>query len=121
MSETLGDKQRRFAQRTAEWLTWVYGQGLAVTFGEAYRTPEQAALNAKAGTGIANSLHMQRLALDVNLFRRNTNGSWEWLSSGDAPEWRLVGEHWENMDSDTRWGGRFGDSNHISIEHNGVK
>jgi hypothetical protein len=51
----LGDKQRRFAIRISEWLAWVYEQGYAVTFGEAYRTPEQAAINAQKGTGIKNT------------------------------------------------------------------
>lgn len=123
MSETLGAKQRRFALRISEWMAWVYEQGLAVTFGEAYRTPEQAALNAKKGTGIATSLHTQRLALDVNLFRRNAAGEWEWLMKGTEPEWYLVGQRWEAMGSDHAWGGRFRrmDSNHLSIMHGGVK
>jgi len=34
-----------------------------------YRTPEQTALNAKSGAGIAHSLHMQRLAVDLQLSR----------------------------------------------------
>jgi hypothetical protein len=121
MTELLGDKQRRFTMRITEWLAWVYAQGYAVTFGEAYRTPEQAALNAKSGKGIANSLHTQRLAIDLNLFRRNSRDEWEWISDGSAPEWRLVGEHWERMGSDHAWGGRFGDANHLSIAHEGRK
>jgi hypothetical protein len=120
VSESLGDKQRRFALRISEWLAWVYEQGYAVTFGEAYRTPEQAAINAQKGTGIRNSLHTQRLAIDVNLFRR-AGDAWEWISDGSAPEWKLVGQHWENMSAENRWGGRWGDANHLSIEHNGVK
>lgn len=119
--ETLGDKQRRFAKQLGEWLAWVYERGYAVTFGEAYRTPEQAALNAAKGTGIKNSLHTQRLAVDVNLFRRNIKGEWDYVSDGADPDWRLLGEHWEHMSSDSCWGGRFGDSNHLSIAHNGVK
>lgn len=125
MSESLGDKQRRFALRFSEWLEWVYGQGFAVTFGEAYRTPEQAQLNAAKGTGITNSLHTLRLAIDVNLFRQNSTGGWEWCSKGTEPEWQLVGAHWERMGGDMCWGGRFTgksfDANHLSIAHNGVR
>jgi hypothetical protein len=121
VSESLGDKQRRFALRISEWLAWVYEQGYAVTFGEAWRTPEQADLNARTGKGIRNSLHTLRLALDANLFRRNERNQWEWISDGSAPEWQLVGRHWENMGADHSWGGRFGDANHLSITHNGVK
>lgn len=121
MSETLGDKQRRFALKFGDWLSWVYERGYAVTFGEAFRTAEQAALNAKSGKGIANSLHCQRLAIDVNLFRRNAKGEWEYVSNGDAPEWQLLGQHWEHLGSDHAWGGRFGDANHLSIAHEGRK
>jgi hypothetical protein len=123
VSESLGDKQRRFALRISEWLAWVYQQGFSVTFGEAYRTPEQAAQNARTGRGIANSLHTRRLAIDVNLFRRNDRDQWEWLADGSAPEWQLVGKHWENMGADHAWGGRFSkpDANHLSITHDGVK
>jgi hypothetical protein len=123
MTESLGDKQRRFARLVSEWIAWVYSQGLAVTFGEAFRTPEQARWNQANGKGISNSLHTQRLAIDVNLFRRNGNGQWEWLSDGSAPEWLHVGAHWESMGDGHAWGGRFSkpDANHNSITHNGVK
>lgn len=119
--DTLGDKQRRFAKQFAAWIAWVYREGFAVTFGEAYRTPEQAAHNAANGTGIANSLHTQRLAVDVNLFKKDALGNWQWLSKGTEPEWLYVGQHWESYSADTAWGGRFGDANHLSISHEGRK
>lgn len=119
--ESLGDKQRRFCRQLAEWLAWVHREGFAITFGEAYRTPEQAALNAKSGKGIGNSLHTQRLAVDLNLFRKDALGNWQWLNKGNEPEWLYVGQHWEGMGSDHAWGGRFGDANHISIAHEGRK
>ncbi|MBG5987156.1 M15 family peptidase, partial [Proteus vulgaris] len=64
---TLGEKQRKFTRMIADLIIFAYDNGYELTFSEAYRTPEQAKLNAKSGTGIKNSLHTQRLAVDFNL------------------------------------------------------
>lgn len=114
MSESLGQKQRRFVRMVGRLIEFAYEQGYELSFGEAYRTPEQAAMNAKAGKGIVNSLHMQRLAIDLNLFR---NGAYLTRSE----DYTLLGERWESMGG--AWGGRFSkpDGNHFSIEHQGVR
>lgn len=113
---TLGAKQRLFAQQIAYLIIWAYDNGYELTLAEAYRTPEQAALNARAGTGIANSLHTKRLALDLNLFKGGV-----FLTSSEAH--RPLGEKWESMHELCRWGGRFSrpDGGHYSIEHEGVR
>lgn len=115
---SLAQKQQLFARLIGEFLVWIYDADgpLAVTFGEAYRTAEQAALNAQHGTGIANSLHRIRLAIDLNLF---VNGVYQ--TSSEA--YRELGEKWESMHSLARWGGRFTrpDGNHFSLEHDGVR
>lgn len=59
---TLSEKQQLFTVMVANLIHWAEEHGYRLTFGEAYRTPEQAALNAKKGSGITNSLHTQRLA-----------------------------------------------------------
>ena len=66
---TLGQKQRKFTRMIALLIMHAYENGYELTFAEAYRTPEQAALNAKAGKGISTSLHLDRLAVDFNLFK----------------------------------------------------
>jgi D-alanyl-D-alanine carboxypeptidase-like protein len=111
---TLGDKQRDFTLMVAELIRWAYDQGFELTFGEAYRTPEQAILNAAKGTGVMNSLHTKRLAIDLNLF---IDGNYQ--SSTEA--YRPLGEKWESMGG--AWGGRFvrEDGNHFSLEHEGIK
>ncbi len=86
--------------------------GYEVTYGEAYRPPEQAALMAAQGKGIANSLHTQRLAIDLNLFRDGV-----YLSSSEAH--RPLGEWWEKQHDLCRWGGRFKDGCHYSLAHGG--
>ncbi|EFA9081613.1 M15 family metallopeptidase [Escherichia coli] len=110
----LSEKQQLFAVMIADLIHWAQEHGYRLTFGEAYRTPEQAALNAKTGKGIRNSLHTLRLAVDFNLF---INGKYQ----ADTDAYRPLGEYWESIGG--TWGGRFSraDGNHFSLEHNGVK
>ena len=46
---TLSEKQQLFTVMVANLIHWAEEHGYRLTFGEAYRTPEQAALNAKKG------------------------------------------------------------------------
>ncbi|EEQ4761522.1 M15 family metallopeptidase [Escherichia coli] len=110
----LSEKQQLFAVMIADLIHWAQEHGYRLTFGEAYRTPEQAALNAKSGKGIRNSLHTLRLAVDFNLF---INGKYQ----ADTDAYRPLGEYWESIGG--TWGGRFSraDGNHFSLEHNGMK
>ncbi len=109
---TLSEKQALFTVMIAKLIFFADEHGYRLTFGEAYRTPEQAAANAKSGKGIKNSLHTQRLAVDFNLFK---NGVWLTKTTDHQP----LGEYWESIGG--TWGGRFNDGNHYSLEHNGVK
>jgi len=112
---TLSEKQQLFTIMVANLVLWAESRGFRLTYGEAYRTPEQAALNAKKGSGISNSLHTQRLAVDFNLF---INGKYQDKSEAYLP----LGEYWESLGGS--WGGRFKsipDGNHFSLEHNGVR
>lgn len=111
---TLREKQSKFARMVAELIQHATSLGYDITFGEAYRTPEQADLNAKKGTGIRNSLHTMRLAIDLNLYK---NGVWLTKSEDHKP----LGLFWEGLGGS--WGGRFKrvDGNHYSLEHEGVK
>lgn len=113
---TLGEKQRMFTRLVGKLITWAYDHGYELTFGEAYRTPEQAALNARTGSGIANSLHTQRLAIDLNLFQGG-------LYMTDSAVYKPLGVYWKTLDPAAAWGGDFSkpDGNHFSIMNNGVK
>ncbi|EPW0457386.1 M15 family peptidase, partial [Escherichia coli] len=86
----LSEKQQLFAVMIADLIHWAQEHGYRLTFGEAYRTPEQAALNAKSGKGIRNSLHTLRLAVDFNLF---INGKYQ----ADTDAYRPLGEYWESI------------------------
>jgi len=113
---TLGEKQRLFVKLSAEFDLWCYAQGYELTDGEAYRTPEQAALNAANGSGISNSLHTKRLARDKNLF---IAGVYQTTSEAHRP----LGEYWKSLDPLCRWGGDFRkpDGNHYSMEFQGIQ
>ena len=111
---TLSEKQAVFTVMVAQLINWADERGYRLTFGEAYRTPEQAARNAKTGAGIANSLHTKRLAVDFNLF---VNGVYQ----TDSAKYLPLGEYWESIGGS--WGGRFKkpDGNHFSLAHDGVR
>jgi len=111
MSELL-DKQFEFTRLFSKLLVWLHENGYEVTVGEAYRTKEQAEWDAEHGTGIKNSLHCDRLAMDLNLF-------WEGDYLTQTMDYRKAGEYWESIGGS--WGGRFGDANHFSIAYGGRK
>lgn len=112
---TLSQKQQHFTVMVGKLIAWAESRGYGLTFGEAYRSPEQAKANAQKGSGIANSLHCSRLAVDFNLF---INGVYQERTEAYLP----LGEYWESLGG--AWGGRFKtrpDGNHFSLEHNGVR
>lgn len=114
---TVREKQSLFVWLVAKLIQEAWRQGFQLTFGEAYRSPEEAARQAKLKKGIKNSLHTQKLAIDLNLFKDGT-----FLSSSESH--RPLGEWWEQQSTPEYtccWGGRWGDGNHYSIEHKGVK
>lgn len=116
-SETLGQKQRRFLPLLAKLIDFAYAQGFELTVGECYRSPEQAALNAQHGSGIANSLHILRLAIDLQLFK-------EGVYLTDSAAYKSLGEYWKTLDPEAAWGGDFKtrvDGNHFSLSYGGIK
>jgi hypothetical protein len=76
---------------------------------------DRAKLRNNTGNGIRNSLHGKRLAIDLQLF----DSAGRWIT--EVYPYQLVGEFWESLGPDHRWGGRFGDTPHFSIEHEGVR
>lgn len=115
----LQDKQTLFAQLAAKLILHIFDSGYQCTLGEAYRTPQQAALDAQAGTGIKNSEHIKRLAIDLNLFKDGA-----YLT--DSAEYKPFGDWWKAQSADgceCCWGGDFtrADGNHFSISDAGVE
>jgi hypothetical protein len=113
---TLSQKQRLFTKLLGQLIDWAYKNGFELTMGEAWRTPEQAKRNADNGTGILNSLHCERLAVDLNLF---VGG----VYCPDTKAHTRLGEYWKSLHPNCRWGGDFRkpDGNHYSLSIDGVR
>lgn len=110
---TLGQKQRKFTRMIADLIVFAYSRGYELTFGDAFRDPRlHGELGLKKGYGHPNSAHKHRLAVDLNLFKDG-----QYLAGTE--DHHELGEYWESMGG--AWGGRFGDGNHYSLEHGGVK
>lgn len=88
--------------------------GFECAAGEIQRDARVAVLNARAGKGIRNSLHLDGLAIDLHLYREG-----KYLANTE--DHRALGEYWETLHPLCRWGGRFGDGNHYSLEWQGRK
>lgn len=113
----LGEQQRVFTRLVAKLINYAYDTGYELSLGEAYRTPEQAIINAGKGVGIMNSLHTKRLAIDLNLFRQG-------IYLQDTDNHQKLGTYWKSLHPLCRWGGDFRprpDGNHYSMEWEGVK
>lgn len=109
---TLRQKQSLFVRLIARLIDHADSLGYELTFGEAWRSEWEATRLARAKLGIRLSLHRDRLAVDFYLFK---NGLW--LTTTEAH--RPLGDWWEQQHPLCRWGGRFGDGNHYSLEHDG--
>lgn len=116
MTETLSAKQQRFVKMVGDLIIWTYEQpGHTLTFGEAWRTPEQAAIYAAQGKGIKSSLHLVRLAIDLNLFKAGRY-------CDKTEDYEELGRYFESLGG--CWGGSFltrPDGNHFSLPHGGRK
>lgn len=109
--------QEEFAQAAAELIQKAAKLGYTVTFGEAWRTPQQAQWDHDHGTGISHSLHMERLAIDLNFFKDGN-------IIKDGSMLKDIGDWWKSLGPDYRWGGDFKnlpDGNHFSITPDGVR
>lgn len=116
MTETVRQKQSRFALGVARLIQKADELGYSVTFGEAWRTPEQARLNAANGLGISASLHIDRLAIDLNLFKGE-----RFITDGEGHT--ELGRWWKSLGPDYKHGGDFAkkDFNHYSISPDGKR
>lgn len=119
----LGTLQRIFTRNIALLIAWAYKEGYELTWGDAYRSPEQAMLNSGEygliekvtnfvtwfkKIGSKKSSHMNRLACDLNLFRDS-----RYMSTTEAH--RELGRFWESLHPLNRWGGRYNDGNHYEM------
>lgn len=112
---TLGQKQRLFTKLVAQLIQYAYAQGYELTLGDAYRDPRvHGDVGVKKSYSSANSVHKQRLAIDLNLFKDG-----QYLTTTEAH--KPLGQFWKSLHPLCRWGGDFStpDGNHYSMTHEG--
>ena len=114
---TLGDKRRQFTALVARLLLKIQESGDEAALHYSFRSNEEQNRLFKEGkTKIrcGKSCHNFGLAVDINLYK---GGVYQTSTKAHQP----YGEWWEKQHPLARWGGKFGDGNHYSFEHNGVK
>ena len=112
--ESLRQKQSRFTRYVGLLIEFAYQNGYELTHGDGFRDPRVfGTIGERKGYGHPKSAHKNRLAQDFNLFKDG-----KWLQ--DTESFRPLGEYWESLAADCKWGGDFEDGNHFSLEHNGI-
>lgn len=106
-------KQMLFAKLVPALIDQAHRMGYQVTLGDAFRDPRVfGAPGVAKGYGHKRSCHKLKLAIDLNLYKDG-----QYLEDTEAH--RPLGEWWEAQGG--TWGGRFGDGNHYSLEHEGMR
>jgi hypothetical protein len=102
--------QQQFARMLGKMLGYITDSTpYAMTLGELMRTPEQAALNASKGVGIKNSLHCDKMAIEIYF----------WHSDHMVPVPQEAFNMWRELGGNC--GADFGDMNHFSLVYGGRK
>ena len=106
---SLREEQEKFTRDVVKLLTWAFSMGYEVTLGEAFRTPEQQAIYVRDGRSkTMNSKHLNRCAIDIFVFKEG-----KLLTTKE--EMQPVGNTWEGLSKENRWGGNF--SGFVDIPH----
>lgn len=91
--------QAAFLLDVCKLIQFASEQGFVITAGELYRTPEQQEIYMQTGRSqTMNSLHLRRLAVDLNIFR---DGALIGSKATLAP----LGAYWESLHPLNSWGG----------------
>jgi hypothetical protein len=102
--------------------------GYRVRLGEAHRTAEQAAFNAMSGKGIENSLHRDRLAVDL-MIDKKIGGVWVYQNGAQGTTepyikackvWKYIGNK-STPAFPATCGAEWGDYVHFSCAYSGRK
>lgn len=106
----IGERQRLLTRLLPRLLDKAHELGFELTMGDGYRDPRVFGMPGESkGYGSIWSGHKLRLAVDLNLFR---DGKYLTRTEDHKP----LGEFWESLHPECRWGGRFEDGNHYEIK-----
>lgn len=105
--------QMKFMRLLPRLIDKAHELGYDVTQGDGFRDPRVfGPMGVRQGYGESNSCHKLRLAKDLNLYR-------DGVYLEKTEDHRPLGEWWEQQAPECRWGGRFHDGNHYSMEWEG--
>lgn len=111
----LSTMQQIFTVNIAKLILFADENDYGLTFGDAYRDPRlHGEFGEKKSYSAASSVHKVRLAVDFNLF-------YVGIYRTGTSDYRRLGEYWESLHPLNRWGGRWNDGNHFSMEYQGFK
>ena len=114
---SLSKTQQRFSVCIGFLIVYAHSKGYGLTFGDAFR---DSRVFGRFGEGSTyshdKSVHKLRLAVDFNLFIEG-----KFITDGDHPAYKDLGQYWKTLDALARWGGDFEDANHFSFSYWGVK
>ncbi|HLG28721.1 MAG TPA: M15 family metallopeptidase [Candidatus Brocadiales bacterium] len=102
----LSDEQFEFLKDTIKLFDKAIKIGFTITYGEAYRTPEQQEIYFRTGkTKTMNSNHLKRLAIDLNFFKPKENNVLTLTYA--KSELQELGDYWESLNPQNKWGGNY--------------
>jgi len=127
---SLGELQELFVELENQWVSWVLAQGWKLRHSEgrifqlgadgkgrrAFSLRLNVPLRVKDGGHMNNSAHYNGVGADWVLLVDGII-----IKQSFASQWMAAGAHWKSLHSLCRWGGDFGDGNHISLEYGGIK
>lgn len=116
----LRTKQSTFVKNIYRLIQFAYASGFEFTFGEVYRTAEQQKIYFDSGRSkTMNSRHLQRLAVDFNIFRDGrmlfAPGQSEEEHIKDLQLTQKLGDFWLTLHTDNVWGGDW-DRDHDTLD-----
>jgi hypothetical protein len=98
------EQQAAFLLDAAKLIQKASQFGLTITGGELFRTQEQQDLHFAAGKSkLRHSLHQDRLAIDLNFFKKGSTGAFE--LTYEKADIQSLGDWWESLSPQNKWGG----------------
>ena len=105
------ERQSIFLLNVAKLIIWAFDNGMELTGGELYRTPEQQEIYVKTGKSKTyNSRHLSRLAIDLNLFIKG-----QFIT--DKESYKPLADYWKSLNPDNIAGYDWTfDANHFEMK-----
>ena len=106
----LSEKQKIFTFNIHKLIEFAFLNHFELTFGEVYRTQEQQRIYFNSGRSkTMNSRHLQRLAVDFNIFKAG-------VLLNASKDIQQLGEYWITLNTDNVWGGDWDRDHSIADE-----